>query len=86
MPEVLIQFKSTKKPILCNQKCKKLSIAQSLAKVISKKENIGSLIVKSRNYYQEGIRYVFKVYYKIFPNIFETAYLWIKSGEFCKSS
>ena len=61
MPEVLIQFTSTKKPILYNQKCRKLSTTQSYKKVISEKK-IVSLVVKSRNYYREGITYVAKVH------------------------
>ena len=57
-----------------------------LSKSCFGKKTIVSLVVKSRNYYQEGIRYVVKVYYKVYPKIFETAYLWIKSGDFRKSS
>ena len=56
MPKVLVQFIFTKKPILYNHKCGRLSIAQSEAKVISEKKAIVSLVVKSKNY-RSGIRY-----------------------------
>ena len=36
-----------------------------LSKSYFEKKTIVSLVVKSRNYYQEGIRYIVKVYYKV---------------------
>ena len=44
-----------------------------LSKTYSAKKTIISLVVKSRNYYREGIRYIIKVYYKVYLNIFESS-------------
>ena len=57
--------------------------AQSQGKVISEKRPIVSLVVKSRNCYPEGIRYVGKINCKV--TFSKTVYLWIKSGDFFKS-
>ena len=57
-----------------------------LSKSYFGKKAIVSLVVKSRNYYREGIRYVVKVSCKVYPSIFETAFIWIKSDDFRESS
>ena len=40
-------------------------------KLFRKKNPIVSLVVKTRNYYREGIRYAVKVNCKVYPNFFE---------------
>ena len=61
MPEVLIQFTTTKKIILTIRNAENYPLLKFKKKQFRKKKLI-SLAAKSRNYYQEGIRYVPKVY------------------------
>ena len=42
-------------------------------KLFRKKNPIVSLVVKTRNYYRDGIRYAVKVNGKLYPNIFENS-------------
>ena len=42
-------------------------------KLFRKKNPIVSLVVKTRNYYRDGIRYAVKVNCKVYPNIFENS-------------
>ena len=44
-----------------------------LSKSYFGKKTIISLVVKSRNCYRRGIKYVVKVYCKAYPNIFESS-------------
>ena len=73
MPKLLIQFTFTKKPPFCTirniENCPLFRVKQKLFR----KKTVVSLVVKSRNYYREGIRCVVKAYYKAYPNIFENS-------------
>ena len=80
MPKVLIQFTSTMDPTKCLfnlrsfctiKNVENCPLFKAKQKKKKKKNPIVSLVVKTRNYYREGIRYAVKVNCKVYPNFFE---------------
>ena len=82
MPKVLIQFTltmdATKSLFNLRSFCtiknvENCPLFKAKQKLFRKKNPIVSLVVKTRNYYREGIRYPVNVNCKVYPNIFENS-------------